>query len=148
MQKKFKKIIAMLCAFAMAGSFAVMAGCGSADDNKNDEGNNPPITNPGGNGDGQTPGGSEGTDDAFAAYPNMKDELIACMKTHDTATATYRFEAECTDLRGKTGPGWSGEAPGSAMAVGISGGGRYEGRESSLHSGVLRETFFSVGEGD
>ena len=126
MQKKFKKIIAMLCAFAMAGSLAVMAGCGSADDNKNDEGNNPPITNPGGNGDGQTPGGSEGTDDAFAAYPNMKDELIACMKTHDTATGTYRFEAECTDLRGKTGPGWSGEAPGSAMAVGISGGGRYE----------------------
>lgn len=148
MQKKFKKIIAMLCAFAMAGSFAVMAGCGSADDNKNDEGNNPPITNPGGNGDGQTPGGSEGTDDAFAAYPNMKDELIACMKTHDTETATYRFEAECTDLRGKTGPGWSGEAPGSAMAVGISGGGRYDGCVSYLYSAGLTVNFIVVCDRD
>ena len=49
----------------------------------------------------------------FAEFPESKDALIASIKTHTSDVATYRFEAECTDLSGKSGPGWSGETSGS-----------------------------------
>ena len=114
MKTKLKKFLAILCALTMAGGLAVMAaGCS----NTEDETNNPPVEKPGD--DDQTPGGDEqnpGGDEqpsagtilsSFDDYPNIKGE------------ATYRFQAECTDIRGKSGMGYSGPGTGASMMVNI-----------------------------
>ena len=128
MKTKLKKFLAVFCALTMAGGVAVMAGCNPADGNKDDEGNNPPVINPGdnedgqtpgGNEDGQTPGGEETILSSFDAYPGIKGDLIASITTHAEGEATYRFEAECTDIRGKSGMGYSGPGLGSTMMVNI-----------------------------
>lgn len=84
----------------------------------------------------------------FSAYPDSKDALIACIKTHESETATYTFEAECTDLAGKSGPGWSGETSGTSMAVGILDGKRSEGCVSYLYDAGLTVNFIVVCDRD
>ena len=126
MKTKLKKFLAILCALTMAGGLAVMAaGCS----NTEDETNNPPVEKPGD--DDQTPGGDEqnpGGDEqpsagtilsSFDDYPNIKDDLISSIKTHPEGEATYRFQAECTDIRGKSGMGYSGPGTGASMMVNI-----------------------------
>ena len=129
MKTKIKKFFAILFSLTMAGGLAVMAaGCGNNDPVEDD--NNPPTgQTPGG--DEQTPGGDEqnpGGDEqpsagtilsSFDDYPNIKDDLISSIKTHSEGEATYRFQAECTDIRGKSGMGYSGPGTGASMMVNI-----------------------------
>ena len=84
----------------------------------------------------------------FAEFPESKDALIASIKTHTSDVATYRFEAECTDLSGKSGPGWSGETSGSSMAVGILDGARSEGCVSYLYDADITVNFLVVCDRD
>lgn len=126
---KLKKILSLLCALAMAGSVAVMAaGCVGPEENDD----TPPSQLPGDTqnpDDGDNTGGNTGGDDntggegtilsSFDAYPGIKDDLIASIKKHPEGEATYRFEAECTDIRGKSGMGYSGPGEGSSMMVNI-----------------------------
>lgn len=154
MKNKIKKLVAMLCAFSLIGGIAVFGACG----NGGDETHTTHIdTNSDGKCDecgtdvqgGLLPGGDVNDPGAilstFSAYPDSKDELIASIKTHESETATYRFEAECTDLRGKSGPAWSGTSIESSMATAVSGS-RTEGCVGFLGEPGLTVNFLVVSD--
>ena len=162
MRKKLKSFIAFICALTLAGGIAVLAGCndrssGGAhtqhvdanNDGKCDEcgedmpdDGKPDDDNPGG---GDNPGGDTG-DGPFADDPhNTEDSLLLHAEGE---TVVYRFEAECTDLRGKNGPGYSGSAPEGSMATYGDGASNEGGCVSYLYAPGMTLNFLVVSDRD
>ena len=120
MQNKIKKIIALVCAFTLAGGIAALAGCTPTDDEKESH-----TTHIDANDDGKCDEGGQAMPDPDPdPDPDDPEPVDDPYNTLDTIiehaegeTVTYRFEAECTDLSGKKGPGYSGTGNEGSMAT-------------------------------
>lgn len=129
MQKIWKKLFALLFAVAM-----MLAVCGFTACAPEDPDPKPPIENT------DDPDGPSEGDDPH----NTMDRIIE----HAEGTVTYRFEAECTDLRGKAGPGYSGTGEEKGMATYGDGASNMNGCVSYLYAEGCSVNFLVVSDRD
>lgn len=102
----------------------------------------------GGNQGGNTGGNQGGNTEADAAFwqPANFAKAKATIKAHtEGKTATYIFQAECTDLRGKSGPGYSGAA---TTPSDMAGGNGTESYVTYLYSQGISINFLVVSDRD